>query len=335
MDTSTHIIMGFGLAGLAYIDPAVGQDPELAAAIMAGTVLGSNAPDFDYAVRVFKGKGMYTEHHRGLSHSVPAWFIWSFLLTAIILIFSPSLSGQDWMHLAGWTFAAVLVHVLFDVFNAYGTQAARPFTKKWLSLNFIPLFDPLIVFLHIAGFALWAAGESPGLAFSVIYTIIFVYVIERFFSSRRALARIRSELRESSVLTVVPTIRWSVWQFVSETETGFTSGELRSGQVRPVHSFEKTKHELISAAEKDQNTQHFLKNSKHVHRIVIPNPSGYEVRFFDLRFRTKNHYPYMAVCLLARNGEILSSQTGWIHQTGKLHKTLLPQNSSGTAGLDA
>lgn len=30
MDTATHFVMGIGLAGLAYTDPAVAADPKLA-----------------------------------------------------------------------------------------------------------------------------------------------------------------------------------------------------------------------------------------------------------------------------------------------------------------
>jgi len=86
MDTSTHITMGFGLAGLAYLDPNVATNPELATAVMIGTVIGSNAPDFDYTIKILKGNGMYTEHHRGLSHSLPAIIIWPILIAYIIFV---------------------------------------------------------------------------------------------------------------------------------------------------------------------------------------------------------------------------------------------------------
>ncbi|WP_191556032.1 metal-dependent hydrolase [Metabacillus idriensis] len=337
MDTSTHITMGFGLAGLAFIDPAVAARPELASAVLIGTVLGSNAPDFDYGIRLFKGNGMYTEHHRGLSHSIPAWFMWTGLLTAIIYLFHFNFTALELIHLSGWIFLAVVLHVIFDIFNAYGTQAARPFTKKWLSLNFIPLFDPLIVFLHLLGFALWGLTGDPGLVFLIVYLMIGLYLLERFFSYRRVLAMVKMEVDGNDSVTIIPTIRWSVWNIVLETDSFFDVGELRNKELKWIHTFEKADQDayVLDKAKKDENVGHFLKNSKHVHSVVLSIPSGYEIRFFDLRFRAKNHYPYMAVCQMTKNGLILSSCTGWFHQADQFKSKLISHENAGKNQLEA
>ena len=47
MDTATHFAMGIGLFGLAHLDPTLSSQPETAQAILVGTVIGSQAPDFD------------------------------------------------------------------------------------------------------------------------------------------------------------------------------------------------------------------------------------------------------------------------------------------------
>ena len=47
MDTGTHVVMGVGLAGLATLDPVVANDPVLFGSVFVGTMLGSQAPDFD------------------------------------------------------------------------------------------------------------------------------------------------------------------------------------------------------------------------------------------------------------------------------------------------
>ncbi|WP_191561032.1 metal-dependent hydrolase [Metabacillus idriensis] len=337
MDTGTHITMGFGLAGLAYLDPAVSAQPELAAAVMFGTVLGSNAPDFDYGIKIVKGNGMYTEHHRGFSHSIPAWFLWTGFLTALIYPFYSNLSSLDFLHLSGWIFLAVILHVMFDIFNAYGTQAGRPFTNKWLSLNFIPLFDPLIIFLHLLGFALWGLLQSPGMIFLIVYGLIGMYLIERYYSSKRILTRVNKQTETNGTITFIPTILWSVWHIVIETETEFQVGEMRSRNIVWIHSFEKNDQDpdIIAIAKNEKNIKHFLNNSKHVHTVAIPIHSGYEVRFFDLRFRTKNHYPYMAVCQMNSTREIVSSCTGWFHQTEKIKNKLLTQERAAKTRIQA
>ncbi len=70
MDTVSHIVIGLGLGALAQIDPAVSNHQTLTQAVIIGTVIGSNAPDFDFIYR-FKGKGSYFRNHRAMSHSLP------------------------------------------------------------------------------------------------------------------------------------------------------------------------------------------------------------------------------------------------------------------------
>lgn len=122
MDTSTHFVMGIGLAGLAYVDPVVATSPMLAAAVMVGTIVGSQAPDIDTALRL-KSNSLYIRNHRGMSHSLPFLLLWVLLITGVIALIFP---GVAIGHVAAWTAVAVGVHVFTDLFNTYGTQAARP-----------------------------------------------------------------------------------------------------------------------------------------------------------------------------------------------------------------
>mgnify|MGYP001096280644 CR=1 FL=1 len=129
MDTFSHIIIGLGLGALAQIDPVISNDNSLKTAVLIGTVVGSNAPDFDFIHR-FKGKSSYYQNHRGWSHSLPAIPMWSILTTAAIL---PFFQETSIFHLFLWITLAVTLHVLLDLFNVNGTQAIRPFSSKWLS----------------------------------------------------------------------------------------------------------------------------------------------------------------------------------------------------------
>src|SRR5699024_9464630 len=70
MDTGTHVVMGVALGGLATLDPVVSNDPTLFTAVMAGTLIGSQAPDFDTVLKL-KDNAAYIRPHRGMSHSIP------------------------------------------------------------------------------------------------------------------------------------------------------------------------------------------------------------------------------------------------------------------------
>ncbi|MTH52091.1 metal-dependent hydrolase [Bacillus mangrovi] len=314
MDTSTHIAMGFGLAGLASLDPAVSGNPALAQAIMAGTVLGSNAPDFDYAIKLAKGEGTYLRHHRNLSHSVPFWFIWAVLLTAGIYPFFQGISAA---HLFGWTLAAVLIHVFTDLFNSYGTKAGRPFTGKWITLDAIYIFDPFIMLLHAAGFILWASGLPSGIIFAAVYSVMLLYMAARAAASARVRAKAASSISPGyRKVKAIPTIRWGIWNVCAESDQYFITGEYRHGRIEWVHSFSKQAMDdpAITASRFDENVQHFLVNAEMAYACSFRRQNKYEVRWFDVRYRTKNHYPFMAVVQLDEKMKISSSETGWIHR---------------------
>src|SRR5699024_6451492 len=128
MDTGTHIAMGVAIGGIATIDPVIQQDPIFFSAVIAGTIIGSHAPDFDTILKL-KNNAVYLKHHRGITHSIPLVIFWGLLISSIIYFIVP---GLPFLNIWFWTTLAVVLHVFVDLFNAYGTQAFRPFSKKWI-----------------------------------------------------------------------------------------------------------------------------------------------------------------------------------------------------------
>ncbi|WP_249685953.1 metal-dependent hydrolase, partial [Bacillus velezensis] len=74
----------------------------------------------------------YIRHHYSKTHSLPAVFIWPILITVVLSLI---LQDVNVYHLWLWTLLAVGLHVFVDIFNAYGTQAIRPFSKKLVALG--------------------------------------------------------------------------------------------------------------------------------------------------------------------------------------------------------
>jgi inner membrane protein len=324
MDTLTHTTMGLGLACLAHLDPHVSTSSEMALTVTFATVIGSNAPDFDIVYKI-KGNSAYYRNHRGSSHSIFVIPLWAFAITGILTSFSPSINT---VHLFTWTLLAVILHVFFDLFNVYGTQAARPFSKKWISFNCIPLFDPFIFVLHIIGFALLFVGFHPEYTFSVVYLMIFGYLLERLSSYNRTLAWLKNEVNLDGKYTLIPTVRWWKWDVIVDTENMIYTGTINYKKVEWHDAFSKQmKNEnLIENASKDQKVQDYLASTDYAYTQVTEKDYGYEVRWFDLRFRNKQTYPYIAVVSLNQEGNILSSYTGWIYENKTLYKKLQLSN---------
>lgn len=324
MDTGTHIVMGFGLAGLAHIDPLVASNPALAAAVMVGTVVGSNAPDFDGLVRL-KSNASYIKNHRGLSHSFPAIAGWAFMISGLAAFLVPQVSWSS--RLFFWTLIAVFIHVGIDLFNAYGTQMLRPLSKKWISFNIINIFDPYIFGLFITGLVAWVAGLHPGYVFSVVYTVFIFYIILRTFAHYRVKRKVREITRLSGTYTVIPTFSWGHWGVIVETEDTWQVGEWKDGAFVWHDHFTKPEESLLIRKSKEiSDVKAFLSFTNYAHVQTLKNSQGYEVRWFDLRYRLRSHYRFVAIVHFDHGMNSLFSYTGWSYRPHKTEKECSLQN---------
>ncbi|HLR80874.1 MAG TPA: metal-dependent hydrolase [Bacillota bacterium] len=321
MDTGTHLVMGVALGGLATLDPAVGNDPVLFNAVLAGTMIGSQAPDFDTVLKL-KDNATYLRHHRGITHSLPAVVLWGVLISSIIYAFVPEVS---YFHLWLWTFLAVIIHVLVDLFNAYGTQAFRPFTNKWVAYGFINTFDPYIFSLHIAGIVAWALGAHPGYTWVILYVVIALYSMKRFMDKREIVKKIYDFLPDTERIATSPTLKQNHWRVAITTPDNFYVGTVDNGHISIIDEFKRVPlpdSKIMNIAKKDKNISAFLSFSP-MYRWEINTYEQYtEVRFIDLRYRSKGHYPFVAVVQMDHDYQIISSYTGWIFSEHKLQRKL-------------
>lgn len=322
MDTGTHVVMGVGIAGLATLDPAVANDPTLFNAVLLGTLIGSQAPDFDTVLKL-KSNAVYIRNHRGITHSIPAVMFWGIFIASIIHFFVPDTSFFTlWL----WTFIAVILHVFVDIFNAYGTQALRPFSHKWVALGYINTFDPYIFFLHVAGIVAWILGANPGMTFGTIYVVIILYYIKRYNDRREIVTKIKDYFPTTEYVATSPTIKQNYWRVAISTDKRYYVGTVENGHIQLFDEFERVplpKSALINVAKTDKNIAAFLSFSP-IYRWEINEKERYtEIRLIDLRYRSKGRYPFVAVVQIDANLTILNSYTGWIFSERTLQKKLL------------
>jgi inner membrane protein len=313
--------MGLALGGLATLDPAVATSAATTTSVLIGTIIGSQAPDIDTVLKL-RNNAVYIRNHRGITHSIPAILLWPFAIITAVYPFFPE---ANMIHLWIWTFVAVFLHVLVDIFNAYGTQALRPFSTKWVALGVINTFDPYIFGVHIVGLFLWAFGIHPGYTFLSIYVILVVYYIVRFFTQRRVLAEVKQLIPDATEIIISPTLKFHQWKIAVMNQHQFFVGRARNNEVQILDQFNRVKvpeSPIINAAKKDKNLSAFLSFSP-VYRWEIDEfDDYYEVRFIDLRYRSKDYYPFVAVVQLDLDLNIKTSYTGWIFSEEKLRKKL-------------
>lgn len=321
MDTGTHIVMGVALGGLATLDPVVASDPVLFNTVLIGTIVGSQAPDFDTILKL-RNNATYIRHHRGLTHSIPAIIFWGILISSIIYMFFPQVS---FLHLWAWTFLAVILHVVVDIFNAYGTQAIRPFSNKWVAHGFINTFDPYIFLMHVIGIIAWALGAHPGFTWLAIYVVIALYYIKRFIDKKEIVRELNDFFPNIEKITTSPTIKQNYWRITITTSERFYVGTVENGHIQIIDEFEKVSLPdlpIIEIAQEDKNISAFLSFSP-VYRWEINDYDDFtEIRFIDLRYRSKGHYSFVAVAQIDDNMRIMSSYTGWVFSEHKLQSKL-------------
>jgi inner membrane protein len=321
MDTGTHIVMGVAIGGLATLDPVVSSDPVLFNAVFAGAIIGSHAPDFDTVLKL-KNNATYIRHHRGMTHSVPAVILWGILIASIIYLFVPQV---NFYHLWAWTALAVIVHVFVDLFNAYGTQAYRPFSSNWVAHGFINTFDPYIFGLHIAGIIAWLLGANPGYTWLAIYTVIALYYVKRYLDKREIVKKIHDYFPDTEQIATSPTMKQNYWRVAITTTDRFYVGAVENGHIEIIDEFAKKQlpeSTIMELAKTDKNISAFLSFSP-VYRWEITDYDDFtEVRFIDLRYRSKTYYPFVAVVQIDDNMRVMSSYTGWIFSEHKLQSKL-------------
>jgi len=310
MDTGTHFAMGIGLFGLAHLDPAVTAHPVTAQAVLLGTVLGSQAPDFDGLFR-FKGGAAYIRNHRGFSHSIPMIFVWT---AFIVIILSFTHREASLFPLWMWTFLAVSIHVLIDCFNSYGTQALRPFLHRWIAWDVLNIIDPFILIAHLAGFLLWwMTPIQPGILFAGIDSLIILHILWRWRVHRTLVRRVTETAPQAKRISVIPTLRPSLWKLVVEEEGRIRFGEIRRRKIRWKDEVPDTDrdHPAAVASTKHPDIASFLYFSDYGHVRVQPFGDGYKVRWADVRYYHKKRFPFVAIAYLDRNLVVVDSYIGW------------------------
>ncbi|MGM9988748.1 MAG: metal-dependent hydrolase [Bacillaceae bacterium] len=322
MDSATHIVMGVTLGALATLDPTLATIPAVPEGIILATVLGSTAPDIDTIFKL-NNNAQYIRNHRGRTHSVPAVILWTILITFVVHLF---FSTIPFFHLLFWTFFAVFLHVFTDVFNAYGTQALRPFSNKWIAFGIIGTFDITIFTIHagaIALFFLLSVSIGKIALYAYLLTIIYYFIrLKMHYDVKR---RIKILVPTARVINVTPAVHPLKYHVAAICKHETYIIKVHYKKINIVDAFipkPLPNNEIMNAALKDRNVIAFLTFSPHYQYDITRYTNHTEVRFMDLRYYSDNRYPFVAIVQLDDNFKIIDSYTGWVFKEQKLRKKL-------------
>ncbi len=225
MDSLTHIALG-GLIGEALLGKVIGKR-----AILLGAVAQS-IPDVDFMASFWLNTPEDLLAHRGFTHS----FLFAILLAPLLAWWSTKCSVLQPVSFKKWTLffsLQIIIHILLDSLNAYGTGWFEPFSHARISFNVLFVADPFYsLWLAISFFVLIWLGRSnsyrnawafAGLSISSIYLVYAMsnkYMIDR---------NVRKTFRKQMIAptryftTPTPLNNW-LWYIVAEDKYGYWIG---------------------------------------------------------------------------------------------------------------
>lgn len=315
MDTGSHLLFGATLAGLAHWNPAVQSDPSLSGAILCVALIGSHAPDFDVVFR-FGGSDAYFRQHRRWSHSLPALALWALAIGPLTAL-AFGCWTQVWL-LTAWTLLAVVLHVAFDLTNAYGVQCLLPFKRGWLHLDALCLTEPFLLIVHAGALIGWlaAGGSRAALLCGFAWGTTAMYALWRIGYHGLAVRRIKRRFRSWIAVHVLPDIRWFRWHYVVQTNKDFHMGQMDGRRLLPAATLPQepveTAHACVGASRRVPHVQALLRFAKRAYFKWQAQPDGgYLVVWTDLRFWRERDWPFRAEVRLDGQLNVIEQKLGW------------------------
>lgn len=135
--------------------------------VVVGLVAGA-FPDIDVVARYVSDLA-YLRHHRGITHSILMWPLWSLLLAAMFsLAFSATRRARHgWKSLYAVVAAAIAIHIAGDWITQFGTMLLEPFSDARFGLGTTFIIDLTVSGLILAGLvlaAVWPRRRWPAAA---------------------------------------------------------------------------------------------------------------------------------------------------------------------------
>src|SRR5215213_1182998 len=134
MDTVTHICLG-ACVGELMLGKQLGRRASLAGAF------ANSVPDLDFVANAWLDTDRELLSHRGITHSFP----FLILATVVLALIFERCFHRRTMHLSNWLWffgIEILLHILLDAFNNYGTGWFEPFYHQRISFHTVFVADP-------------------------------------------------------------------------------------------------------------------------------------------------------------------------------------------------
>lgn len=214
MDNLTHTLTGLAVARM-------GLDRRVEGAALT-LALANNLPDLDIVTGAF-GRVTYLEHHRAISHALPASPFLAAALAVVLARWPGSKRRFGPTFLVAWF--GILLHIVWDLWTSYGTRILLPFDAGWYSLDWMFIVDPLfLLLLVVASFAGRKTGtlRAARVAFALAIGYIGVRAVAHEMAEGQAVSLAGSDY--TTVRALPDPLNLNRWRFLASSDTHFATG---------------------------------------------------------------------------------------------------------------
>jgi len=229
MDNLTHALIGLTVNNTL---------PKKDRVTLLTSLLASELPDIDI-IYSLQGGTSYLLNHRGITHSVPAIFLFAGLLTIIARIIYPKSDSRTVFLLSS---GCLSLHVLFDLFTSWGTQFLTPFSNKYFSLDYLSIIDYVIIVTALAFLILpviCRLDRRKAALFAVL--TITCYVSFKAVTHSMLIDGLRKTYPNSVKVAVMPDTSPLKWRGIVEFNDHLIKGNINLTDNKILSSVEQVK----------------------------------------------------------------------------------------------
>ncbi|HLN60338.1 MAG TPA: metal-dependent hydrolase [Symbiobacteriaceae bacterium] len=317
MDNLSHAIIGTAVAAMA--------PPGTPAPILWATILAAELPDFDYVIRFFGGPVTYLKFHRGPSHGLVTLPVQAALVAGLVTLLSPAGFGAVFW----WALLGGLSHVIFDLFNDYGTQGGWPFSTKWIAMDFVPIVDFGLIGLIAGGWlAHWLWPGHLRAIFAAVWLLIAAYMVLRYLLRKRAHDLVVAHFDLSDAcgeaascgagwtqerVTVHPLLlSLNAWRYVVQMQDEYLLGTVwvRQGTVGEPERAENRYDKVVMASMKSALVSAFAGWVRRPRVTVERQGELFLVLWREARYEVDNYTPFSAYAWLDQHLTLVDEGLG-------------------------
>lgn len=271
--------------------------------------LACNLPDIDIVTGLW-GSAAYLEHHRGITHALPATPLLAAGLALILSKWPRSQRPLVPTFFVAWL--GLVIHIVEDLWTSYGTRALLPFNTHWYSWDWIFIVDPtLLLLLACACFGARVLKRPSANRWAMVGVLAYITLRAGAHSLAQEQARDLVGPQFTLVRTFPDPLALNRWRFLASNPAAFASGSVPAvGTTRSKLSFERTQPDAVvtRAAQDSGLARVFLDFSAFPRLEVRPEGDLKVIVWRDLRFADRRADGFFCEVKVDPSGKVVSER---------------------------